>query len=237
MNLPFQIDVNIRGRYCEILAAAAFISKGIDIAVPWGNSKGWDLLADDDGWKRVQVKAARPGKTSGVWVNVAKHGNRNKNGERQRMRYTKNDIDLFVIVLPESGEMWKIPVDHPDLPETLTIGKANLDQFLWIKGVDQRELSAPVAIDTVYNKRDSRLRRIFRGLDLDKDVIPNGVSESTWKMLWMCLDGHTYKAIGEASGGLDSSSVRERLTRALAHIKGKEFSHYMGLKGVLENTK
>jgi len=96
-------DPHISGKYSELMATAAFIADGRQVALPYGNQKDWDLLVQETGreWLRVQVKTAALISQGGAAV-VNMH-----------RTYSVDDVDLLVAVYPPTGTMWKIPIGEP----------------------------------------------------------------------------------------------------------------------------
>jgi hypothetical protein len=52
----FMPHTQISGRYSELIATAAFVAEGKQVALPYGNQEDWDLLVQEAGreWLRVQ---------------------------------------------------------------------------------------------------------------------------------------------------------------------------------------
>ena len=100
-----------KGDYSELLALARLVREGYDVAIPYGNQAGWDLLVEIDGkWEKWQVKTARRSKPGCKSLRVpCKRFRSLGDGKRAFIKYEDGDFDILLAVQPDTGWMWKIP--------------------------------------------------------------------------------------------------------------------------------
>jgi len=204
----------IVGDYCEMVAAAAFIAGGAQLAKAWGTSPDWDFLVKEDGeqWRSVQVKTV---------------GRLNGHGDSPYVDLTRTagagcyqvgDVDMVVGVYPETGAMWKV------MPEAFAGARLLRldDEWLWVGNVDRRSLpmsnvlalkierkSRAGCISAVREKLQEERRGLWLG---DLSERPDSVSAGTWDVFVMWMGGHGYKSIADKHG-LTAPGVRDRMVR------------------------
>lgn len=121
-----------KGDYCELLVLTRITELGMQAAVPFGNQAGWDLLVFDDGrWQRWQVKTAYQRARSGksMYVDFIRSADRkNGMGGTGAKGYSNGDFDYLIAVLPETKEMWKLPISECCDRRCRTFSR---DKFVW----------------------------------------------------------------------------------------------------------
>lgn len=95
------------GKVGELLTAVELLKHGFEVNWPFIDS-GYDLITDDGegAIKRIQVKTAKPNKHGTYSVSFA-HGHKTKH------KYTKKDIDAFVVALNYDGRQvfYVVPIE------------------------------------------------------------------------------------------------------------------------------
>lgn len=102
-----------KGNYCELLALARLVREGYEIAIPYGQQRGWDLLVSVNGkWEKWQVRASRRRKPhfKTVAVNLQSYHYR-ASGQRIERRPSKESFDVLLAVDPDTGWMWKVNIE------------------------------------------------------------------------------------------------------------------------------
>lgn len=113
------MDSSSKGDLAEIMVIERLLREGAQVAIPYGNQKGWDLLVLQDGkWERWQIKNVYWNMNNGIkrkpqrMLITSQHqnfaGRRNK--KRPNLPYSQDDCDTIVGVDTQSREMWKIGV-------------------------------------------------------------------------------------------------------------------------------
>lgn len=99
------------GDLSELIALTRFIEAGYDVAIPYGNSKDYDLLVRhpeclDRSWRMVQVKTAtrRGNRGNRIYVDTIRGSSLSK-----RRGYSEGAFDFLVGVLPDERKMWCLP--------------------------------------------------------------------------------------------------------------------------------
>ena len=122
-----------KGKYCELLVLTRLVKEGMTIALPYGNQSGWDLLVENDGgWEKWQIKTAHQRKGGGsIYIDCRRSGDRKTNGGRRvaNRKYRATDFDVLIGVLPDTGEMWKVPISEVMGRREITVSTNN--RFKW----------------------------------------------------------------------------------------------------------
>jgi hypothetical protein len=122
----------MNGDTTELLMAARLKQSGYEVSIPVSGSCRYDLVAEKDGeFLRVQVKTAR---YSNGGIKFKCHSG---NGvKRDRMGYTKEDIDIFMVFEPTEEQIFWIPVEETPTtsmklrdPKTLKTNKSSNINF------------------------------------------------------------------------------------------------------------
>ena len=103
-------------------------SRGASVALPVGNNRHWDLVAELDGRVlRVQVKTSRCFRVGRWQISVAtRGGNQSWNGLTKFLDPTRFDY-LFVQVA--DGRRWFIPAEHIEAVSGLRLGGPKYAKF------------------------------------------------------------------------------------------------------------
>ena len=98
----------LAGATAELYTAVELLKHGFGVSWPFGDSEGYDLIADSRAClNRVQVKSSSIKTKHGVYRVLFARGGK-------KMPYTKNDADYFVVVLMYSNgpAFYIIPVEE-----------------------------------------------------------------------------------------------------------------------------
>jgi hypothetical protein len=117
-----------QGDFGELSAMCWLASRGASLAIPIGNSRHWDFVAElDDRVFRVQVKTTRC-RRRGRWeVTVStRGGNQSWSGVAKLLDRTRFDY-LFVLV--GDGRRWFIPAESVEGVVALRLGGPKYAQF------------------------------------------------------------------------------------------------------------
>ena len=117
-----------QGDIGERAAAAWLLGRGAHVAVPFGHSPDWDLVAEiEDVLCRVQVKTSTYFRNDRWVVAVCtRGGNRSWNGLVKRLDPSRCDY-LFVLV--GDGRQWFLPIDEVAAGSTLVLGGPKYARF------------------------------------------------------------------------------------------------------------
>jgi hypothetical protein len=117
-----------QGDFGELSAMSWLASRGAHIAIPVGNNRHWDLIAElDDRVLRVQVKTTRCSRRGRWEVTVAtRGGNQSWNGVAKLLDRSRFDY-LFVLV--GDGRRWFIPAECVDGCSGLRLGGPKYVEF------------------------------------------------------------------------------------------------------------
>lgn len=189
------------GKYTELVAIAACVGDGLEVAVPYGNQRGWDFLVESGrNWLRVQVKTARSGESCPyVQLNRMGNGKRSK-GKLSGVGYTAADVDEIMAVLPETGSVWRVPIAQASGKGLIRLTEA----YLW-KG------QQPVVYGKVNEKRS-------RVLQLLPEAKPTALTVDNWEILLGYAAGKSQRQIAKGLG-VTEQAIHERLARAITAIQ------------------
>lgn len=208
-----QLTTEKVGRYSELIATAAFVVDGAEVALPYGNQPCWDLVVRYPGgaWTTVQVKTASRERQCGYPVIGTSRGGRTKG------RYRIEDMDLAVIVHPETGSLWKIPSEVFCNRTTIILN----EEYLWRGSIEITATpfaEGPKAI--MVPRRNSRVHLANARSEIRArvpDVKPTWVSESSWEVTKRWCGGDGYKVIAKDMG-VTQCAIRERILRVLHRL-------------------
>ena len=122
------MNTSRKGDLLEMKVMVRLFEAGLDIALPFGVQKGWDILAEvDGGWKKIQIKTAKlRGKDkTRVYVDFLRSKDRinnAKSGEWEYKGYSRDEVDFICAVEPKTFRMWIIPVEVIEGKRSLTFG-------------------------------------------------------------------------------------------------------------------
>jgi hypothetical protein len=108
------MDNRQKGDYSELLVLTELIKQGKKVAIPYGNSEGFDLLVfTSSGWKSVQVKTVslytpiRPAECSkGRRVRIDTVRGRVQKSHAKRRGYTEGSFDFIIGVDQNEIRFW-----------------------------------------------------------------------------------------------------------------------------------
>lgn len=190
------------GTYSEMIAAAAFIASGCEVAFPISNAKAWDLVVrwPEGQWQSVQVKTAhlkKDGKYPAVSLKKQKEG------------MVSVGVDLLIAVDPTTGILWKIPVGDRGCRWGTKLGK----EYLWRGAIEPEALpmspeGKPMMVAGGLTPAEERAR-IAASLPTER---PEWASIETWGMVMRWAGGETCDVISKSAGS-SSVAVYERIMR------------------------
>jgi hypothetical protein len=99
-----------KGDYSELAVLTEFAKRSIRVAIPFGNSQGFDMLIEtSNGWKTVQVKTAyrRGARGDRIYVDTIRGTVLNK-----KRGYEEGAFDFLVAVLADDHLFWVIPFEE-----------------------------------------------------------------------------------------------------------------------------
>ena len=122
--IPPEVIMNTRqkGDYSELSVLTELVKNEKRVAIPYGNSQGFDLLVlgKKDKWKTIQVKTAhrRGNRGNRIYVDTIRGTVLNK-----KRGYEKGAFDFLVAVLPNEKLFWVIPFHEMYKRRCLTISE------------------------------------------------------------------------------------------------------------------
>lgn len=209
------------GAYSELIAAAAFVASGAEVAYPMCSNPGWDLVVKEFGGTWVTVQVRTIGKRAGKQTPYMGLRVKTKDGSQ------RPNVDVFVAVCPQTGTIWKVPFAEAPGGHAMRLE----EKHLWrgsIKRsatplespeemviVDQRisacRQRAEAQRDRLRLEREDVLRKMNEGLR------PATVSEEAWEATLRWAKGEGFKSLGR-SLGLSPAGVRVKVQRVLYRI-------------------
>ena len=100
--------INATAKCAELIALELFVASGRQIAIAYGNQKGWDFLIEDEGrWLKVQVKTAKF--EYGYRVGLERSNGLKAKGFPDKRCYTADEIDVLAAVHVGSRTIWLLP--------------------------------------------------------------------------------------------------------------------------------
>ena len=112
-----------KGDYSELTVLTELVRQERRVAVPYGNSQGFDLLVlgRNNQWRTVQVKTAyrRGSRANRIYIDTIRGTAQNK-----RRGYSKGAFDFLVAVLPAEKLFWVIPFSEMQGRRCLTVSEA-----------------------------------------------------------------------------------------------------------------
>lgn len=116
-----------KGDYSEVVVLAAMLAREKRVAIPYGNSQGFDLLVfgSDGYWKMIQVKTAYRRGKRGNRIYVDTMRGTGASGIRCR-GYLPGAFDFLIAVLPKENLFWVIPFKEMEGRRCLTLPEERL---------------------------------------------------------------------------------------------------------------
>ena len=124
---------NKKGKLSELLVLSRLMSEGFNIAIPFGNQKGWDILVENGtSWERWQIKTAHPRHTNrpNDLLSVSCF-RRSDSSKHQKIIYEKADFDVLAAIYPVTEELWVIPISNLKHKASLSLTSPEYEQFKW----------------------------------------------------------------------------------------------------------
>lgn len=112
-----------KGNISEIMVIAELLKKNFEVAIPYGNCPGYDLLvrSTTSKWNRIQVKTAyKRSNRGGVYVDFLRGS-----GKGKRRSYTKDDFDFLIAIKQDDGQFWVFPVESVVGLRCVTVGSGS----------------------------------------------------------------------------------------------------------------
>jgi hypothetical protein len=137
-----------QGDLGELSAMYWLASRGAHVAIPVGNNRHWDLVAElDSRVLRVQVKTSVC-RAKGRWVVTlcTRGGNQSWNGVSKVLDHSRFDY-LFALV--GDGRQWFVPADRVDGGSGLTLGGPKYAEFEVERGAPIPGCSLDEAVSTI----------------------------------------------------------------------------------------
>lgn len=89
-----------------------FFERGWSVSVPLGDDDRYDFIVDFNGkLLRMQSKTANLKRTKGC-LNICTSSCHSNNTSNYRKQYSKDEIDFFCTLNPETGKIYLIPVEE-----------------------------------------------------------------------------------------------------------------------------
>lgn len=118
--------------------------KGYAVAIPFGHSPDWDLIAERDGvLSRIQVKTCTARNPRGRWTVAicTRGGNQSWSGLVKRFDSSRCDY-LFAHV--SNGRRWFVPADRVEAGNVITLGGPKYSEYEIERGTP---LPNPATVD------------------------------------------------------------------------------------------
>ena len=165
---------------------------------------------------RVQVKTSKDLKNGD---NPAVHIYR---GDKNRTSYTESDLDLLVVVHPETGTMWRVPIYEFSGARRVVLQ----DRHVWQGNVVRQ--TTPLAerkTDLVIKRLERRLEVTHERQAVERAAVraslpvtqPAHISKETWDMVTRWSLGEGYKRISK-DYETSQASIRQRIIRGLKRL-------------------
>jgi len=117
-----------QGDFGEMQAACWLASQGANVAIPFGNNRHWDLMAElGDRVLRVQVKTSRSFRLGRWEVRVSTSGG-NQSWNRVVKLLDPSRFD-YLFVLVGDGRRWFIPAERVEGGTALRLGGPKYAEF------------------------------------------------------------------------------------------------------------
>jgi PD-(D/E)XK endonuclease len=117
-----------QGDFGELQAMCWLASRGAHVAIPVGNNRHWDLMAELDGRVlRVQVKTSRFARFDRWEIRLSTSGG-NQSWNRIVKVLDRSRFD-FLFVLVGDGRRWFIPAERVEAGSHLSLGGPKYAEF------------------------------------------------------------------------------------------------------------
>ena len=108
-------------------AIAYYTSKCIPVALPLNDTQGYDLIVDNNGLKRVQVKTTKYKQATSEYYAVQLGNTGGSSGKGRIRKFDNSRSDLLFIVTVE-GDLYEIPTTNITSKRVLTLS-IDYDRF------------------------------------------------------------------------------------------------------------
>ncbi|UCG11956.1 MAG: hypothetical protein JSU72_15780 [Deltaproteobacteria bacterium] len=100
------MDRNLRGDFVEVFVIMRLMEQGLRVAIPYGQTKGLDLLVENKHkkWRRIQVKSAQKKPDGRYRVHLVQG-----NPSSGRRRYINKEFDYLIAAAPDDDKFWIFP--------------------------------------------------------------------------------------------------------------------------------
>jgi hypothetical protein len=106
------LTVKRRGILTEEFLKLWFLKKGFSVSVPIGDDDRYDFIVDFHGkLVRMQSKTANLTRRAG-YLNFKTSSDRYNSQGNYRVRYSKDDIDYFCTMHPDTEQVYLVPVEE-----------------------------------------------------------------------------------------------------------------------------
>ena len=115
-----------KGDASEAAVIAELKKRGKTVLIPFGDNQRYDIVIEDDGFERVQIKTAREKENVKVMFDTA--GSHTNSKGTKKKPYSKNEIDSFIIYNQVRDIVYKIPIEEAPNTNMIIRHKPKQDQ-------------------------------------------------------------------------------------------------------------
>jgi hypothetical protein len=108
-----QLSPKQKGELTELKVLAKLAEYGVDTYIPFGENSRADIVVDNNGLKKIQIKTVRRRTNTSVQFNCT--STRSNFSETTEEDY-KGDVDAFIVWWPDDNSFYWIPID--DAPKS-----------------------------------------------------------------------------------------------------------------------
>jgi len=102
-----------KGDASEAAVIAELKKRGYTVLQPFGDNQRYDIVVEDDGFERIQIKTARKVEEGKISFDTS-NNHSNMSGVK-RKTYTENEIDSFIAYFQERQDFQIRPVPVEDV--------------------------------------------------------------------------------------------------------------------------
>lgn len=129
-------DTKQIGEASEARILSELKSLGYTVLTPFGDNAKYDLVYDDNGFNRVQVKTGKLQDSGVINFKTRTAGHNNTEGTYHK-GYTSDDIDMFAVYCPQINSCYLVDIDDaPDSQMSLRLTPPGNGQT---KGINMAE--------------------------------------------------------------------------------------------------
>jgi len=104
-----------KGDIAESKFISLLIEKGYNVSVPFGDNTKYDVVVENEN-KELEKVQVKHGNHCGDIIKFNLESETSTNGKRNRVSYTKDEVDWFGVYVPETDRYYRIPFE--DTPKT-----------------------------------------------------------------------------------------------------------------------